>query len=276
MKRIAFLSALFLVAACSPQIYPVYLEVRQPSSSGMDLNRKSMGIVFMDGAQPKDSTFDRTAASAFARQLEEDYFDGREEVELYHVPAADSVSLQLMHDLVMDTGKDVIFLLSSQVGDRTTEGALPVSSRLLVYDSMGEDRIRSYSGSALMPAAGKGEPSEAETAGNRMVRRFKSGWKTESFSFYYFDGFDDAWYDALGYVIDTKFSKAMDIWMPLTKDKSQTRRACAAYNMAMAFFLLEDYEMSRKLLELADKYEELTLSAGLHTRLSSKMNLEKR
>lgn len=268
MKRIAFLSALFLVAACSPQIYPVYLEVRQPSSSGMDLNRKSMGIVFMDGAQPNDSTFDRTAASAFARQLEEDYFDGREEVELYHVPAADSVSLQLMHDLVMDTGKDVIFLLSSQVGDRTTEGALPVSSRLLVYDSMGEDRIRSYSGSALMPAAGKGEPSEAETAGNRMVRRFKSGWKTESFSFYYFDGFDDAWYDALGYVIDTKFSKAMDIWMPLTKDKSQTRRACAAYNMAMAFYLLEDYEMSLLWLDYADKLENVPLSGGLRSRLA--------
>ena len=46
MKRATSgLAAALLLAACSPQVYPLYLEVRQPSSSGLNLNRKSMSIV---------------------------------------------------------------------------------------------------------------------------------------------------------------------------------------------------------------------------------------
>ena len=73
MKRFAScVAAALALAACSPQVYPLYLEVRQPSSSGLDLSRKTMGIVYMDSDSPADSTFDRSAASALARALEED------------------------------------------------------------------------------------------------------------------------------------------------------------------------------------------------------------
>ncbi len=271
MKRIArLLAAVLLVAACSPQVYPLYLDVRQPSKSGLDLSRKSIGIVYMDGTQPADSTFDRNAASAMARHLEEDYFNGDEEVGLYHIPSEDSVTVEQMHSLVMDTGKDVVFLLTSHLGTVTETGGLPVSSRLLVYDSMGEDRILRYSGSAIVAASKEGQPTQAEEVGERMSRRFLSAWKTEAFSFYYFDTLMEDWNTPLEYLNEGRFAKAMDAWMPLTKNTQPTKRACAAYNMAMAFYLLEDYELSRSWLEVADKIETLSLSAGLHKRLDNK------
>lgn len=271
MKHFASLiAAALLLAACSPQIYPLYLDVRQPSTSGLDLNRKSMAIVYMDGANPADSSFDRSAASALARKLEEDYFGGEEVVNLYHIPSADTVTLDAMHSLVMDTEGDVIFLLSSSLGEKTPEGAQPVSSRLLVYDSMGTDKLYRFNGSALIPApAGPDAPSQAEVVGNRISTRFLSQWKTESFSFYYFDGLYDGWFDALERMHEGQMGKAIDAWTPLVKTGSDIKRACAAYNMAMAFYLLEDYEMSERWLALADKMENLSLSAGLHTRLNA-------
>ena len=177
-----------------------------------------------------------------------------------------------MHALVMDTDRDVVFLLSSHLGE-ASEGKIPVSTRLFVYDSMGKDKVLRYSGSTTLTGT---EAEQAEELSSRIARRFLSTWKKGRYCFYYFENLSETWTDALDYVDEGKLHKAIDVWMPLVKQGSTLRRACAAYNMAMAFFLLEDYEMSRKWLELADKYEELTLSAGLHTRLSPKMNLEKR
>lgn len=273
MKHFAWLSAVLLLTACSPQVYPLYLEVRQPSKSGLDLARKSMGIVYMDSAAPADSAFDRLAASALARSLEEDYFGGEEEVGLYHIPAADSLTLEYMHSLVMDTDRDVLFVLSSHLGEKTADGGLPVSSRLMVYDSMGEDKIHTYTGSNILPAPAEGAPSQAEVAGKRISRRFVSQWNTESFSFYYIDGLDDSWERALELLQEGKISKAMDIWMRLAKDRNVTVRSCAAYNMAMAFYLSEDYRMSSHWLDLSDRLEKLSLSDGLHKRLA--IHLEK-
>jgi hypothetical protein len=43
--------------------------------------------------------------------------------------------------------------------------------------------------------------------------------------------------------------------------------------MAMAFYLSEDYKMSSRWLDLADRMETLPLSEGLHKRLAN--HLEK-
>ena len=303
MKKIFASACLLLAVACSPQIYPLFLEVRQPSSSGLDLNRKSLSIVYMEG---KDSLFDRSAASSLARALEADYFGGREVVGLYDIPATDTVSLELMHRLVMDTDGDVVFLLASTLGEPAPEtnqpvqGAsspdsafvcpvfVPVQTRLDVYDSMAaDDAVRSFRGSAVVhplvynggtvPASElpaltlRSIGPQAEEMGERIARRFLSGWKTESFSFYYYDA--EAWHKPLEDFADGKFSAAVDGWASLAKSGNALKRACAAYNIAQAFYLTEDYELSARWLEVAEQSENLSLSAGLRKRLAE--HLEK-
>ena len=303
-KPVWILTAALLLAACSPQIYPLYLDVRQPSASGLDLHRRSLSVVYLDGTNPTDSLFDRAAASALARELEADYFDGREEVALYHIPTPDSLSLELMHSLVMDTDADVVFLLSSSLGtpslaQSTPAGnvssvdsafvcpvTLPVRSSLAVYDSMGEDKIRSFSGSAdlrdqvyhngllteeaLLAAACRQVDRQGEQVGKRIARRFLSNWKTESFSFYYFESLDaQAWDQPLADLTQGQLGKAMDGWMALVKEGGELKRACAAFNLAQAFYLLEDYPMSARWLEAANKWEDLSLAPGLQKRLEA-------
>lgn len=273
MKKLSFAILALALVACSPQVYPLYLDVRQPSSSGLDLARKTMSLVYMDGSNDVDSLFDRHTASALARSLEEDYFGGEPVIGLYHIPSADTVSLEKMHSLVMDTEGDVIFVLASHLEmplDTTAAMAVPLSTKLSVYDSMGEDKVNGYSGETVIQLDGmKSLGGKAEEMAGRIVKRFLSNWKTESFSFYYFDGWEDEWYDALNLAQQGKLSKAMDVWMPLVKKGNIVKRACAAYNMAMAFYLLEDYHMSTYWLDYADKLENLELSPGLRKRLAA-------
>lgn len=275
MKRATIgLAAALLLAACSPQVYPLYLEVRQPSSSGLNLNRKSMSIVYMEGNNNLDSLFERRAASAMARSLEEDYFDGEEVVGLYSVPSLDTVTVENMRSLVMDTDKDVVFLLSTQMDvpqDTTVAMSIPLKARMYVYDSMGEDKVRSFKGSSVMNVARMQDLEEkADDVGKTISGRFLSGWKTESFSYYFFDDFSvDEWVEGIQFANDGAFAKSADVWMTLVKKGSSIKRACAAYNLAMTFYLMEDYEMSAKWLALAEKMEDLALTPGFRTRLNA-------
>ena len=278
MKHASLLAAVFLLAACSPQVYPLYLDVRQPSSSGLDLNRKSMSIVYVDGTNNLDSLFERTAASAMARQLEEDYFGGEEVVGLYHIPTPDSVTVETMHSLVMDTEKDVVFLLSTQLdmpADTTGSMSIPVTARLFVFDSMGEDKVHNYRGSSRLEVENMSAlGASAEDVARRITSRFQSGWQTESFRFYYFDDiWEDEWLGALQKVEEGALAKAIDGWMPMVQRGNAVKRACASYNIAMAFYLLEDYEMSERWLSAAEKMENLSLAPGLRKRLAT--HLEK-
>lgn len=298
-----------MAAACSPQVYPLYLDVRGPSTSGLSLVGKNVSVVYMDGNNQVDSLFDRQVASSLARSLEADYFDGREQVGIFRTPAVDSVSLDLMHSLVMETEGDVVFVLSSSLGLPAPETnqvvakatsvdsafvcpvAVPVRTRLYVYDSMGQDKVHPFKGSAVLRTmvynsgtltedglkslALRSMAQEADEVGERISTRFLSTWTTETFSFYYYEGSlqNDIWIYALANVLEGKLAKAVDMWMPFVKQGNIISRASACYNIAQAFYLMEDYEISARWLDMAEKLENVSLAPGLRKRLSQ--HLEK-
>lgn len=307
MKHSWILAAALLTVACSPQVYPLYMDVRNPSSSGINLSRKEVSIVYRDGTTQVDSLFDRQAASSLARALEDDYFGGEEKVGIFRLPEVDTMSLDLMHSLVMDTGGDVVFVLKTKLGVPSPETnqvngnatsvdsayvcpvAIPVKTHLDVYDSMGQDKVQTFNGSAVLrtlvynnglltqEALGQkalhGLEKEADIVGQRISRRFLSTWITESFSFYYFDAGSDPWIDGILQVMDGKFAAAVDCWTKVVKRGDATHRACACYNIAQAFYLMEDYELSMRWLQEAEKLENVSLAPGLRKRLEA--HLEK-
>ena len=302
-------AAALLAAACSPQVYPMYLEMRGPSRSGITLAGKNVSVVYMDGNNQVDSLFDRQVASSLARSLEADYFDGREQVGIFRTPAVDSVSLDLMHSLVMETEGDVVFVLSSSLGLPAPETnqvvakatsvdsafvcpvAVPVRTQLYVYDSMGQDKVIPYKGSAVLRTmvynsgtltedglkslALRSMAQEADEVGERISTRFLSTWTTETFSFYYYEGSlqNDIWIYALANVMEGKLATAVDMWMPFVKQGNNISRASACYNIAQAFYLMEDYGISARWLDMAEKLENVSLAPGLRKRLSQ--HLEK-
>lgn len=308
MKHSWILAAALAVSACSPQIYSMYLDVRHPSPSGLTLSGKDVSIVYMDGTTQVDSLFDRQVASSLARQLEADYFNGQEKVGIYRIPSADTVTLDRMHSLVMETEGDVVFLLQSRLGEPSLGTNQPVAGaasldsaficpalvtvklQLNVYDSMGEDKVHNYNGSAVLRTqvynngiltddglkalSLKSMDAQADKVGERVSTRFLSNWITESFGFYYYDpSASDIWVDALVKVLDGELTSAVDKWGLLVKSGPAEKRACACYNIAQAFYLMEDYELASRWLDEAEKLENVSLVPGLRKRLAS--HLEK-
>ena len=305
MKRIALpLLLAVLAASCSPETYTLHLDVRQPSASGLDLSRKSFAIVYMDGRDPSDSVFNSHVATAFARALEEDYFGGEEVVSLFATPSADSLTLDDMRSFVMDTNEDVVFLIGAPAfgemslernqaitNARTVDSAfvcpatVPFSTRMSVYDSMGADEVKQFAGNSnlrflvynngMMPEENLKEKAfqsmevPAEKIGTRLASGFLSNWKAESFSFYYYEGWDNAWIDALESVSAFDWHGAIDQWVKLLSSKDSQKKACASYNIANAFYLLGDSALAGKWLDQADKFCELSLSPGLRKRIAS-------
>ena len=296
--------AALALAACSPQTLTLNVDMRHPSKSGIDLGRKTMSIVYMDDGAV-DSTFSNGVASSLARSLEEDYFAGREAIGVYKIPV-DSVSLDLMHRLVIDTGDDVVFLLGPPTfGEvalsdnqalkepRNVDSAfvvqaqIPYNAKLFVYDSMDKlDRMQVFRGASILRTqvfnngvtaqeylkeeALKSKELGAELVGKQISNRFVPTWKTENYSLYYFDGWDDDWTDAAYQAYEMNWKKAADIWMKKVNENSYTKRACACYNTALAFYMMGDLNLATKWLDRADQYGTPSLSPGLRKRIEAR------
>ena len=306
-KLIIAAAAAALLAACSPETYSIYLDVRQPSASGMDLGRKSMAIVYMDGPAKVDSLLGAVSAASFAQALEKDYFDGEEAIGMYAYPVADTVTVGTMRSLIMDTGEDVVFLLKSAVDkpvklsnipfQKAThpdsayvcKADVPVRVNLYVYDSMGKDTVRVFSGKTTAPAAlfNSGiAPQEVledqikalvpgiagEAVGSRISTRFTAGWATETFSFYWFDDSNaEKWFSAIMKAQEGKFADAVKGFEPFAKSRNKFKAAHACYDIAMCFFLMGDLEIAMKWLDEADKLENVSRTGSLRRRIINKL-----
>jgi hypothetical protein len=97
---------------------------------------------------------------------------------------------------------------------------------------------------------------------------FKSQWKTEQYSVIYFESED--WYRALEYACQLSWKPAMDIWLELIDTRDMMKRSCAAYNMAVASYMLGDYELASQWLDRSDADNKLPLSETLRKRIDSR------
>ena len=296
--------AALALAACSPQTLTLSVDMRHPSKSGIDLARKTMSIVYMDNESP-DTTFSNAVASSLARSLEEDYFGGNEAIGVYKIPV-DSVSLDLMHRLIMDTGDDVVFLLGPPTFGEVAltenvavqnpvsvdsafvaQAQIPYNAKLFVYNSMDkEDRLQVFRGSSILRTQvfsnGVTAPEflkekvldykemGADLVGRQISNRFVPTWKTENYSLYYYEGWDDDWVKAAYNALDMNWKQAADIWMKKVNEGSYSKRACACYNTALAFYMMGDLNLATKWLDRADELGSPSLSPGLRKRIEAR------
>ncbi|MBR0297415.1 MAG: hypothetical protein IJR01_00375 [Bacteroidales bacterium] len=233
-----------LAVSCSPQFFSMDLQLRRPSPSGYNLSGKSMGIVYV--AAPKDTARAREMAEEFAASLEKDYFGGESVVGLYNLsvnPAADYASRDTLVNLVMDTDKDVIFLLDGSAKSQ--------AARLCVYDSMAKtDTVKVYTANPTLD-----------------FDSFLSTWATETIVLYYYDSSE--WDAPAKAAYNMKWHEAIKLWMALAKGKSGLRRACAAYNVAVAFYVMGDYNLSSEWLAASDDAGGTDFSNYLRSRLKA-------
>ena len=308
MKRILYMIALALAAvSCGPTRHAIFVDMRYPSKSGIELAGKTVAVVHLENDNPLSNVFSEGIADGLAYSLEQDYGTVDGSIGIYRMkalPGGDYASRDTLFNLIMDTGADVLFLVDTlNVGEMTiggissvaapespdsaylSTGNLPFKMKLHCFDAMNKDeKVYSYGGSSVaVPYAYSDGKQTPETIKSRALKtlpllgfetgktvsgNFKSQWKTEQYSVIYFESED--WYRALEYACQLSWKPAMDIWLELIDTRDMMKRSCAAYNMAVASYMLGDYELASQWLDRSDADNKLPLSETLRKRIDSR------
>lgn len=309
MKRILvpFLASVVLLVSCGPTRHSIHVEMRHPSRSGIELAGKSISFVYLENENAIASAFAEGLADGFASSLEQDYGTGNGSVGVFRMnslPGSVYSSRDSLVNLLLELNTDVVFLLDTlAMGEMSISGAtsvsvpvssdssfvstgsLPFTMRLYCYDSMNrEDKVFSFSGSSVavpfaysdgkQPESVIRERAEATVpevgfeAGNTVASSFRSQWKHEQYSILYFDSAQ--WFDAMLYADQYQWKSAMDIWLKLLDTRDLFKRSCAAYNIAVAAYMLGDYHLASEWLDRSDADNKLSLSDAMRKRIDAR------
>ena len=255
MKRlILILSAVLTLSSCAPEKYSLLYKMRYPGEAGFVLGNKTMSIVYLDNGVKNDSLYVSDLAQGFAKGLEKVYFGGEEAIPVFCLAkdaAGRYASKDTLVNLLMDTGSDVMFLFDSQ--------------SLYVYDSMNPQRDS-------VVAVVMDHSIDAADYGVKVSSLFTDKESLEAYSVYYYEN-SDTWVNALFYADQGEWVKAMDIWMKILANTDNIeKQSCAAYNLATACYMLEDYDLATEWLDASDGYYKLTNDDSLRRRILKMQN----
>ena len=273
MKRIIFALAVLLSAAsCSPQAYTLYLQTRKPSDSGIDMDGKTMAVVYLENGSSRDSLFNNCVADGFASGLESEYFEGDNAVDICSIVTdADYSSKDSLQRLLLDMDVDVLFLIDRPAfaDSLTPSGKVKVTSLLHAYDALGDDNVVTVNASTnVKPVLSMNSttPLEAQHLGRAFTGKFINTWQDEAVTLIYYD--NTKWMKALEYAESLDWDMAADIWMDLAQTASSPQmRSCACYNMAVACYLQKRPDLAQEWLAQSDKLGKISLSASLRKKM---------
>ena len=308
MKNILCIIALAVMSvACGPSRHAIHVEMRHPSKSGIEFSGKTISVVHLENDNLMSNNLSSGIADGLAYALEQDYCTGAGSVGIYRmlvVPGGDYSSRDTLVNLLMDTGSDVIFLVdtlsvglmtiggptavaapSSPDSSYISTGNIPFKMHLYCFDAMNRnEKVYDYSGSSVaVPFAYSDGRQSSETIRERAVESltelgfevgttisdsFKSQWKYEQYSVVYFDS--PQWYKAIEYADVYYWKDAMNIWLELLDTNDMLKRACAAYNLALASYMLGDYDLASQWLDRSDSDNKLPMSDTLRKRIDDR------
>ena len=305
-----FCSLSLTAVSCGPSTFTMDVEMRDVSSSGLDLAKKTFSVVYIDNGDAADSTFCASAADGFAQRLESGYFSGERVINVFRldsIPGADYAAKDTLVNILMDVGTDVVFLLEPPVLGQATvgepvkvraggkipadssylsEAEVPFTIRLNVYDSMNEaDSVFSFNGkSTARPVA----YSDGNDTGEEILEKALSAIDepagtigqrlADSFlSTWKNEGYQviyytgNKWLEAAYAASDYRWKEAMDIWMSMLDTKNLEKKACLEYNLAVACYIQGQYSLAKEWIELSAKDFDLPFTKRVSSMIQSKL-----
>ena len=277
MKRITIylLSLLALMTSCGPVRYAVNVEMRYPSRAGVELAGKLLSVVYLENDDTAAVAFSGGMAESFARTLETDYGTDEGSVGVYRMRRADGADYAFKDSLLtllVDTDADVVFLVDTvrMADSRPGSGVVPFTVTLYCFDGMDpSEKIYAYSGTSNVrvdKTAGMSE--EGKIVGVQLASSFRSQWKHEQYSIFYFE--NEKWYRPLELAAEYDWKGAMELWFGLLSSQDMLKRSCAEYNIAVACYMLGDYELAGEWLDRSDADNKLPQSDALRKRINAR------
>lgn len=273
MRRLylLFLFAALLVCSCSPSRHAIHVEMRYPSKSGVELAGKIISVVYLTDGDSLADTFNASLAEGFASELEPDYGTGEGSIGIYSLKntGGNYSHKDTLVNLLMDTGSDAVFLFDKVGMSKAGENLTKFTVKLYCFDAMNKaENVYSFAGSKVVDISSDDFSNEAMKSGETVASSFKSQWKHEQYSVIYYE--NEKWYNALEKAAAYDWKGAMDMWMGFLSTSDLMKRSCAEYNIAVACYMLGDYDLASEWLDLSDHDNQLPLSDALRKRIRSR------
>lgn len=274
-KIILIIISVVLAGACSPLAYMFPLEMRAPSSSGLDLSGKNYALVYQsDSSNLAHEAFQYTFATKFMEELTEKNISPEgSAVYAWRNPDINSASKDSLVNMVVETGNDVvIFLKPTDFVTIPGKSSSEFTIHLNFYDSMDkEDIVRQFvrTNTVNQSLSDYNASTIAEKSAKEISQFFTSQWKLQQFTFLYYS--TGKWYKALYLAENMQWEEAIDIWLGLTKTNDLLKRSAASYNISVACYILGNYPLALEWLDRSDKDQPLSLSAGHRKRIQDKL-----
>ena len=272
MKRVLYIIIVaVLMVSCGPSRHAVHVEMRHASKSGLELTGKNISTVCYKGDELIENRLIDSLAVGFARSLENDYQTGKGSVPVVSLDrsSGDYASRDSLINLLVRNGGDVVFLFDVTFSHSTANNMLPMKVTMYCYDGMNrEDVVKKYVGSSLLQFSSEKEMlNEALKAGFHISESFKAQWKHEQYSIAYYDSVK--WLEALVKAEQYDWKGAMDIWFELLDSFDPLKRSAAEYNIAVACYMLGDFDLAKMWLDRSDAESKMpTLSDAMRKRLN--------
>lgn len=273
MRRLFLLSLLAALSliSCSPSRHAIQVEMRYPSKSGIELAGKIISVVYLVDDDFTGDNFNAGMAEGFASELERDYGTGEGSVGIYSLKNTGGrySHKDTLVNLLMDTGSDAVFLFDKPGMSPAGDKLMKFSVKLYCFDAMNRnENVYSFTGTKVINTSSDDFINEAVKSGETVAATFKSQWKHEQYSVIYYE--NEKWYKALEKAAEYDWKGAMDMWMGFLSTPDMMKRACAEYNIAVACYMLGDYDLASEWLDRSDHDNQLPLSDALRKRIRSR------
>ena len=272
-RIVSILAFTVLLVSCGPSRYAVHVEMRHPSKSGVDLAGRIVSVVYYSSNDSTENKAAESIAKGFAGVIEADNGTGEGSVGVYNVErgAGNYAVKDSLVSLVIQTDADLVFLLDASLADNKIAEGTPVMVKLYCYDGMSrDDVVKTFIGNTVIPATtADGLLSDAFAAGKQVAEAFRSQWKHEQYSITYYDS--QRWYEALAKSDSYDWKGAMDIWFEFLDSADAMKRACAEYNIAVACYMLGDFDLARQWLDRSVAENDMpTLTDAMRKRIEAR------
>ena len=276
MRRFSILLVLTaLLGACAPCKHAVQVEMRYPSKSGIELAGKIISVVYVTDTDSIADSFNASMAESFASELENDYGTGEGSIGVYSLKDNGGRYSQkdTLVSLLMETGADAVFLFDKVAVTKVGETMARFNIKLYCFDAMNQaENVYAFAGNTVATLSSDKVIAEAKKAGETISYSFMSQWKHEQYSIVYYE--IQKWYDALARAEAYDWKGAMDIWLGLLSTSDMMKRSSAEYNIAVACYMLGDYDLASEWLDRSDQDNELPLSAALRKRINTRKSAQ--
>lgn len=244
------------------------MEMRYPSSSGLNLTGKSVAMVYPYGLTQEEMQLTSSVAGALADQLDAAYPES-DSTRLYTIQYTDDFARMATPDslvnLVLKTDADVVFLFGhpSEFADGYKQGGFKLP--LYCYDALGGEKagVKSFT---ITADAGSDAALSGKNIGNRISSSFIPTWREEEFGIWYTE--NGAWNNALLQALDFKWDAAVKGWMSILETATDPNiRACLEYNIGLGCFMMGNRELALQWLTQSDTESSSEVTTSLISRV---------